>query len=220
MLSLDPVEGQNFSLIPFGTTPFLWNPTARPLSFANVSTKRNRTTVYQKGLREHLQLDIDDGNPLRWRRIVFETKEYRNDAARLIVSNDVKRLITPMSVAEFGNLASALFEGSEGNDWSTTFTAKVDLNRVKLHSDKSRILRSGNDHTHSHSFRVYYPFEKNFTYDEDEFADGKTSSVYATSGLKGMGDVYVLDIFQNVGGDVDDWRAIWRANATMYWHEK
>ena len=48
---------------------------------------------------------------------------------------------------------------------------------------------------------------------------------YATPGMKGMGDVFILDVFTDVGGQVPaqgvpgDFLTM-RMDATDYWHEK
>lgn len=220
MIPLNPTTNQNWGVIDYGTTAFLWCPTARPLSFSTQSNRRNATEVYQKGLREQVQIDVGTGAQLRWRRIVFETKGFQDGDSTSILVQAVRRLVKPMDVSRLDDLAISLFEGAQDQDWTTFFTAKVDRNRVKLHSDRIRILRNGNDEAHSHSFRQYYPFEKKMIYNDDEAGDGKTGGVFASTGLKGMGDVFVVDFFQNIGGAVDDWSALWRSNATLYWHEK
>jgi len=232
MALLDPGNSTlNFTTYNAGSsTSYVFCPTYRTRGLGvNTEALRESDTIYRKGYREVVTLSPNKGTTWKWRRIVFETRGFRpiTTNVSVLTSSGWRRLWQAFPTAERDALWASLFEG--GNpDWSTNFTAKVDTNMVKLHSDKIRYLRSGNDSAHEHRFRCYYPFEKNMTYVGDE--DGldiksDASTGYAAPGMKGMGDVFIIDMFTDIGGTppspgvTGDFLSI-RIDATDYWHEK
>jgi hypothetical protein len=60
----------------------------------------------------------------------------------------------------------------------------------------------------------------NLVYDDDENGDVESSSYNSTTSRAGMGDYYVIDMFQpGAGGSSTDLLQI-TTNSTLYWHEK
>lgn len=194
---------------------FVFCPTAREYINSDDPADRSRTTVYWKGYGERGQLLTDTRAPWRWRRIVFEVKGLRIPESFVITSNGNRRVAAPY--ADTGTLA-LLFEGFIGTDQYGLMDAKPSRDRVKIRSDITRVLRGGNDGNHFHQYRHYFPFEQNFTYDEEESGADKTSSPWCTYANKGMGNVYILDMFNCVGTGTNS--LAFNPNGHCYWHEK
>lgn len=207
----------------------LWRPTALA-SYPDVETEasRNAQQVYWRGVKEQADLMTSSGAAWKWRRIIFEVKglaaEVPNVVSNVETSNGYPRAIVelsgdPPAVIRNG-LERLIFQGVAPSDWSNVFNAKVDTNRVKLHYDKTRHLQSGNDRGRFYSFKQWMPFNKNFTYDDEERGTvEKDVSSFAALGRSGMGDVYVFDMFACQLND-DIHKLSFNPQATMYWHER
>lgn len=201
---------------------FLFCPTYRTSGSAGFSQIRTASTVYQKGYREHIQVSSASNAPWKWRRIVFETKGMRPNPTDVAISdtaNGFMRLWKAMTDGAFTSLKNTIFAGAEGKDWSSTYLAKLDTAKFKLHFDKTRIVRSGNDRGFEYNYHHYFPFEKTFRYDEDESGMSMETSGWSALGRAGMGDVFILDMFQDLGGDENDDLFV-RSQSAHYWHER
>lgn len=222
MALYDPANvGNNYFAAPTGTTSYLFCPTARAMNTGIPEEQdRRATTVFMKGYGEKLELGPNTGATWKWRRIVFETKGVYDSSTYQFTSNGFRRIWRPQSVANFTATAELVLEGVVGYDHSTVYTARPDRTRVKVHSDVTRLLRSGNDFPHVHSFKPYYSFEKNLTYDDDESGGSDTTAYFSNTGNRGMGDVYIWDIITDVGAKVGEDSIFIRGDGTLYWHEK
>lgn len=186
---------------------------------------RTSQTVFWRGIRESIDINIAGGAPWRWRRLVFECKGDPVDSliSNVETSTGYNRAMVELSgdpPASIRNqLESLLFQGAGGVDWASVFNAKVDTNRVKLHSDEFTSLRSGNDRGHYHKYKKWYPLNRNMHYFNDENGKDISSSSFASSTIGGMGDVFILDIFQCLQSSAD-FQLQFSPEATLYWHER
>lgn len=226
---------------------FFWCPTARVLDSEDRSTvaavanesARTATTCYWRGVKEVLDMETSSGVPWYWRRIVFA---YRAVGApfneQVPDSPDPLGTLDPYVESSSGygrfwndqtiNNASTtgverfniLFRGASGVDWSNVFTAPVDNRRVDLISDKRHALSSGNANGIYRQFKRWIPINKNLVYDDDETGGDEGSSPFSVDDKRGVGNVYILDLFAaGAQGTSTDLLRI-DATATAYWHEK
>ncbi|AUM62052.1 capsid [uncultured virus] len=232
------------------TTGFtsLYIPTARTLAPANDQgeSMRQRQTTYAVGYKERVQVDIIGGGVWKWRRIVFAYKggeslwtgEFPGDWTEPFFSKSVKpdpddplpiapdmvRLIGQPQSAQANAIRDLLWDGHEGVDWSSQYTAKVDTKRVRLMSDKTYVFNPGNESGMSRTYRFWYPIGHNIVYDDDEWgasAFGRGSPISVQS-KAGFGDVYIYDIAYRVvpsSGSVEA-QMQFSPEGTYYWHER
>lgn len=223
LMLYDPSNTTNtFQTVTVGSTKaFLFCPTYRLQHDNHLGWDRDSTTVFMKGYREHVQLSTNDGSSYKWRRIVFESKGQRptNTDVAVFTSDGYKRLWKPMSTTTFNDLTDFLFAGKEGKDWGNAFMARVDTSQYKLHYDKTVTISSGNANGVERNYYHYFPFNRNMTYTDDEGGLSDAYSGWAALGGRGMGDIFVLDYFVDVGGTPGASLAI-RSSSTVYWHEK
>lgn len=201
-------------------TSFLWLPTARYISFeGNQSHKRSKSKVFMRGLSETRVHETNDGTTWQWRRIVFETKGIQ-DSDAFYYDNAIgyTRLMRSQGVGPQAQTAGVVFAGVSGSDWTSMFTASVDRNAIKVHSDVTRIIRSGNESGIVKRSKTWDPFNKTFIYNDDESGESKASGAFASLGNFGMGDIYVWDLYKDISGASDS-RLVVRPQATLYWHE-
>lgn len=194
---------------------YLFSPTARQYENSDDPTDRSRQIVYWKGVREIGNLTTDTSVPWEWRRIVFEAKALRVNEAHGLTSNGYRRVTAP-----FGDLPTLniIFEGAATSDRSRLMDGKVDTNLVKLHYDKKVVLRSGNDGIHYHNYKHYFPLNANMYYADDESSDSMISSNWCSNTRKGMGNIFIIDLFRCVSSGNHQLK--WTPGATVYWHEK
>ncbi|AUW34336.1 capsid protein [Gemyduguivirus recro1] len=221
MALYDPNNTTNqFIVAGFGQTSYLYCATARSKNTGlPTENDREHSSVYMKGYREMIEMSPNSGTTWKWRRIVFETKGIQDSTTYQFTSNGYRRIFRSQTGAGLIATASTVLEGEIGPDHSGVFTGKVDTNRVKLHSDVTRIMRAGNQSAHHHQYKVYYPMNRNFNYNDDEAGGSESTAPFATTGNHGMGDIYIWDIIQDVGGVPSDGVTI-RCDGTLYWHEK
>lgn len=194
---------------------YLFSPTARQYENTDDPTDRSRQTVFWRGIREIGNFTSNSAVPWEWRRIVFEAKGLRVEAAHGLTSNGYRRVTAPYGDADTLNL---LFEGSGTLDRSRFMHGKVDNSRVKVHYDKKIILRSGNDGIHYHQYKHYFPLNSNMYYADDESGDSMVSSNWCSDTRKGMGNIFILDMFRCVASTSQE--LAWSPSSTLYWHEK
>lgn len=207
---------------------------------------RNKQDVYWKGISETVKLSTTTSDPFKWRRIVFQLEGGPNatglaeNAYRLEkpdfdleapLAGDTafptnpypldytyrnRRAAIPLSTTDFGTLASGLFQGQSGIDYSDYLTAKVD-NRIKVMSDKIRTISSQNDAGVLRTYKLYTPINKTMRY-----ADAESGTIDAPNGYAAMNspmnDVYIMDYFEQLP-DAPNTLAL-LIQATQYWHER
>ncbi|QCS35888.1 capsid protein [Capybara genomovirus 4] len=208
------------------STYLLWRPTA--LTFdtdLTTDSARNAQTIFWRGIKEHAEIQTLGGAAWRWRRIIFSVKGivFPGLSGNVETSNGFPRAMIEMSgdpPAQIRNgLEALLFQGQASNDWNNVFNARVDTNRVKLLYDKTRHLQSGNDRGKFFTFKQWIPLNKNMVYDDDERGKDESGQSYASTGNKGMGDVYFYDMFDCTTND-SIFQLAFNPQATLYWHEK
>ncbi|AWU66513.1 capsid protein [Bark beetle-associated genomovirus 2] len=221
----------------------IFSPTARSLvtgGSGNTTVEdadRTSSTVFMRGYSENLRIQTSSPLPWLWRRIVFCTKgptfsvlsktEYSPTQAYTAFSDTsigMSRLwfnlnanASPITVAAY---LGVLFKGVINQDWNDVIIAPVDTTRVTLLSDKTTTIKTGNSNGHFSERKLWYPFNKNLVYDDDEAGSTVASSYFSTDAKGGMGDVYIVDFtVPGIGNTASDIISM-AASATLYWHEK
>jgi hypothetical protein len=113
-----------------------------------------------------------------------------------------------------------VFKGDSIKDWSSAINAQTDPLRVTVKYDKTRTLRSGNDAGTFRTYKLWHRMRKNLVYDEDEVGDQVTSTALSVESKAGMGDYYIMDIFQPLLGSTNQDQLAIRSETQLYWHEK
>lgn len=202
---------------------FPWCPTARSSTTFQEPTDRNSQTCYMRGLKERIEIQTNSGAPWQWRRICFTRKgatlaTSTTFAPFLFTSNGYVRIVNqlPSSQPFLGDI----FDGSQLVDWNDYFAAKVNTKLVTLKYDKTISIQSGNASGVLRSFSRWHPMNHNLIYADEEAGGDETTGSYSTLGRAGMGDYYILDIFQSGGGATTSDVLSFNPQATLYWHEK
>lgn len=208
-------------------------------SMINQAT-RTSTTCFMRGFSESVRITTSSSIPWFHRRIVFTSKDvvFRVYAAsdtpilsdntggtslqetvrgytRAVINQPVNN--TPATrAARF----EVLFKGAEGIDWNSSMTAPVDTRRVKVHHDKLTTIKSNNERGTVVKRKYWHGMNKNLVYNDDELADVTQTSGWSVSDSRGMGDMYIVDLFfSGIGGTASDVLAF-ETTASLYWHEK
>lgn len=212
---------------------FGWVATARQeaSSTGNTSTivqesSRTATTCYMRGLSENIQVVTNSGLAWEWRRICFKFRGsdiIRDTSGNFqwaqLTSQGYVRTVSQFN-APVGTLQSALFKGTQGQDWTNFMNAPIDTRRVELAYDKKCYIESGNASGLIRTFKRWHPMNKNLVYNDDESGGDELSAAFSVQDKRGMGDYYVIDIiFPNPSGTVSDVMTF-SPNSTLYWHEK
>lgn len=208
---------------------FPWLATGRNQFGPKYATPtRSATACYMRGLKEVVQVQTNNGTPWQWRRICVQLKAnviYGSNFPDLRFwdngGNGVHRVVNntdqlgPASV-----LLDFLFRGTQGIDWSDTFSAPVDTTRVTLAYDRTKRLTSGNQYGMMKSFKMWHPMNKTLVYDDEEDGGTMIPSALSVADKRGMGDYFIVDFIRAGTGGTDADRMSWHPNATLYWHEK
>nr|UTM74971.1 capsid protein [Tick-associated circular DNA virus] len=216
----------------------LFSPTANYLGGNAVeASTRNTNQPYIRGFKENMHVRSNTAVAWQWRRICFTIKGpdlrtyveapqilpvneqlpyYNDNGMQRLWFNQVPNRGTN-SVTEWNDL---IFKGRQGLDWDDLLSAPVDTNQVTLKSDKTRIIRSGNNNGVCMEMNRWYPMNATLYYEQDESGGGIDWNFYSAVSNKGMGDYYILDI---INGNLDatdaDLLTI-TATSSLYWHEK
>lgn len=209
-----------------GVAAYIWCATARDRTPGvggdpNGNSVRESDLVYMRGLKERITVATDSDMSWRWRRICFTKKGPVGLTNSTFVesSNGYQRAVVALGATDYGTLTTSLFRGTQGIDWVTALTAKVDTQRVTIKSDTTRILSSGNDSGKFFRFNHWYPMNSNLMYSNDEVGEATSGDAFSTTGKAGMGDYYIVDFFQSIGASTTD-NLRFEPQATLYWHEK
>lgn len=216
---------------------FVWSPTARqPEDGTGTVTPvqestRGATTCYMRGLKEKITLTSNDGCPWLWRRVVFYSRDATLRNANLIAGDTVyrpyfygtsgyQRVVNQPVIG--GPYDDRIWKGTAGQDWSDFLDAVVDTRRVDLVYDKTVSLNPGSQQGFNRSFTRWHPMNKNLVYDDDESGGKEATNYWSVTDKQGMGDCYVVDIFQSGAGRApnNDSQLYFRPEATLYWHER
>lgn len=190
---------------------------------------RTAQTCFMRGLSENIEITTNDGLPWQWRRICFTLKGtgmtsiITGTGMGLAVetNNGWLRVVnTAYGNTAVGGLQSLLFRGAAGVDWSNIMTAPCDNTNVSIKYDKTCTISSGNEDGMIRNYRRWHPMNKNLVYNDDEQGGTESFSAYSTTGKPGMGDYYVVDIFQPRTGGTSSSQLRFEPSAKLYWHEK
>lgn len=221
---------------------FLFSPTCMDLTTPTshvISQEAGRTSrvCFMRGFSEHLRIQTSSGLPWFHRRICFTFKggsAFNTSVSTDTVtqgynvyvetSNGLERLWLNQNVNAMGNTTAAqvgiLFKGEKNQDWNDLILAPVDTSRVTLKFDKTWCIKSGNTVGTIAERKLWHPMNKNLVYDDDEAGVAEGSSHFSVDSKSGMGDYYIMDLFQaGLGGTATDQLNVY-SNSTMYWHEK
>lgn len=228
-------------------TPYVFPfcPTARNLIIDSTNAnnmineaQRTSTSCYMVGYKETIEIQISDGTPWQWRRIVFLA---RGNVGSLLsganerlyqdasgnsppLTDGMYRVVNAIS----GNrnqgsmfaLFQVMFEGQNASDWTDPMTANLDRHSITVVSDRTRTLSSGNEQGMIRKYRSYIPLNKTLVYDDDEVGE-LTSSAYASVNTgEGMGNLYVIDFFRARYGASASAQLWFSPQGKLYWHEK
>lgn len=216
----------------------IFMPTARKLGHdAAGESTRERQVTFSVGYKERIQVDILAGGVWKWRRLVFTFKGPRlyesggdtkwnlpwfNKAVNF-EGCDMVRLIAQPTEDQHQAIRQIVWDGTEGLDWSSEFTAKPDTSRITPLYDRIFTFNPRNETGFSRTFRFWHPTRKNLVYDDDEEggAPNAPGSYVSVDGKPGMGDLYVYDIVYLAVPDLNGAAAMtWSPEGTYYWHER
>lgn len=214
----------------------LWSPTWRNLyrqgttlpATISETAIRSASTIYLRGLKEHVSIETIGSSPWRWRRIVFSTKglleQVPQDALFAYglerVDEGYVRVVNTMTPAAYNLITANLFKGVATRDWNLPIAAQVDTSRVTVHYDKTRLINPPNESGMVRDIKLWHGFNKNVVYNDDEDGEKMTGVPWSTRGKPGIGDIMVFDCFDcGLSGDPED-RLQLNFNSTLYWHEK
>lgn len=199
---------------------------------------RNSSDIFAVGYKEKVQIDVNGGGTFMWRRIVFMLKG--NDLRTAMDSSDqgnipgqlydqtteggCHRVIGPLLGVTNAQeeLQSYVFRGQDGTDWSNQFTAPVDTRRITVKSDRTRVIRPGNETGASRIFNLWYPIRRTISYEDDMESDTVGDRPFSTAGLRGVGDMYIMDIMAITSGGNDTPLTEYKFSpeGSFYWHER
>ncbi|AMH87680.1 capsid protein [Pteropus associated gemycircularvirus 3] len=214
---------------------FPWIASARPGGDVSSNpgvgiemSNRTSNVCYMRGLKEKIQFQTSTGMAWQWRRICFTAKGnrfYQNDSAgyrwSLLTSAGVVRVVNNIAgTAQGSSFVDAIFDGQNGVDWVSPFTARVDRDIFSVKYDKTTIIQSGNDTGVMRNYNRWHAMNKNLVFDDDESGDSEIVGRYSNIGKQGMGDYYVIDIIAAGTGSSSADQASFQPEATLYWHEK
>lgn len=216
----------------------LWCATARDLTTSDnlinsrtVESARTASDCYMVGLKERIDIQVATGLPWQWRRICIAFKgnlpgadESTSFYNKRETSSGWMRVVNGVqgdrNSGQLYSLFEVLFAGQNASDWLDPMVAKTDRTRVTVLYDKTRTIASGNERGMVRKYNMWHPMRKYLSYQDDESGENMRSGAYSTTSRKGMGDVYVIDLFRNrIGGATTD-QLIFSPSATLYWHEK
>lgn len=229
MLSTDPVG------IPGGysggSATFLFCPSFRERAedvtgeTEDANGARTAESTYVRGIKEKIFVTINGGSPLRWRRIIYSTK----DRASGVTSGSYQAQIAggirvrPMQVqnpASVTALGLQIMTGNQGQDYLTLLSGKTDPHKVLVHHDSTRILNPENATGYAREHDFWTPINKTLIYDDNEFGEDETSSPWSTLGRLGLGNIFILDIFDIALTTTPATTFQFIPATTYYWHEK
>lgn len=199
---------------------------------------RTDTRPFIKGLSETYFLNPSDAAVWEHRRIVFATKStfvaavLPNIGAQTSAGDpSSRRQFRDMSGVTTGNyttlqsqLYDVVFTGVDSVDWRNPMLAKTDKARIDVYSDVKHTISSGNAVGRSKYKKFYTPFGKSIQYDDEENGLSISPSAVSVSDKRGMGNIFVLDLFvvinPAIAANPASSQLAISSQQTLYWHEK
>lgn len=202
----------------------LWAPATRSYEeVENSPADRNSTTCFFVGIKESLYMFAN--TPFIWRRIVFWSFN-RYLFAESVENTDGTRFrrseqFTPSTHPE---LVEEVFEGTLDTDFQarTLFDAKVDRNKIRVVSDRRRIINPGMERGALRDMKLWTGVRRRIIYDDDEFGRNVASSVWSAQTPGSMGNLYILDLFSVALNSVatgPEAGSVRYNSTTVYWRE-
>lgn len=226
----------------------LWNATWRPKLTQTGGAQptveddatRTATRTWMRGLSERIEIQTSGSAAWEWRRItftffsnhfyLFNDNPINNGTAvryNIETNTGVNRALTffdggnPNDEALVTQLFAYVFKGAQDTDWRNPLTAKTHSDRVRIKSDRTTIISSGNDAGVIRKYRRYHPMNRTLIYDEDESGGVVGDGVISAAVNASMGDYYVLDIFKpTLAAQSSEESMSFNPEATLYWHER
>nr|QJB18563.1 MAG: capsid protein [Genomoviridae sp.] len=139
-----------------------------------------------------------------------------------ITAAGVKRYFRQMSFlsnTNMNNFLGGLFGGTVGYDFNPGqfVTARLQNENIKIHSDVTRTITSGNDSGVMKTYKIYHSLNKTMRYAGNEVGNLMSSTYYAAP-KSPLGDVYVCDLFTQLNDAPGSLRITGQGCA--YWHER
>lgn len=188
---------------------------------------RNKRDVFWKGFAENVRFDTNSPNPLLVRRVVFSTP-YVIDLTGPINDNTTQPTRVVGNGKHFiglgnGNKSVDVLElilaGRNQQDWNDPMTAKIDTTRVRVMSDKTMTIRSGNTGDSFKQFKFYDRVNRKMVYDDEENANGVQGSGWAATSYAGqLQNIYCVYLMLNLSST--SMNLNFHQMRTAYWHEK
>lgn len=120
-------------------------------------------------------------------------------------------------------LVEELFEGTLDIDYQnrTLFDAKIDRNKIKVVSDRRRIINPGMERGALRDMKLWTQVRRRVIYDDDEVGRDVASSVWSAQTPGSMGNLYILDLFSVALNSVAGAEAgsVRYNSTTVYWRE-
>nr|WPD49012.1 MAG: capsid protein [Grus nigricollis-associatied genomovirus] len=222
----------------------IYAATARDLNDANAAVNnivdeadRTATTCYMRGLAENLRYTSSTGKawlhrricvtargPTQLHQIVDDTSPVNTQFNRAETSNGWVRAWLDINLNNspntFASIRALLFKGTEASDWTDLITAQLDTRRLDVKFDRTFTIRSGNESGILKERKLWHPMNKNLVYDDDEAGGSETTKVFSVADKRGMGDYFIIDIFQPAFGATSADILRVDSQSSLYWHEK
>lgn len=199
---------------------------------------RNSSDIFAVGYKEKVQVTVNGGGTFMWRRVVFYLKG--EDLRQAMNSSNAGNIPLQLynQTTEGGcrrvigalegttnareELQAYVFRGQSGLDWNNELTAPLDTRRITVKSDRTRVIRPGNDTGASRMYNLWYPIRRTISYEDDLESDVVGDRPFSTIGLRGIGDIYVMDIMSIVTDQTEAPYTEYTFNpeGSFYWHER
>lgn len=226
----------------FATSYLIGNVTARTVDqvASGNPAKMSTDRPYIRGIKENLIISSDDSTHWRWRRIVFRAKDPRWHVVVNPANNDT--IEYPVTLADGSGVVhrpaklfngtdtadtsyrnaflNGMFMGTQNTDYQNSFTARTNTDFATVIYDRTRTLMSSNDSGFTRQFGHWIPYNGNLYHTYKQDGDESGIGIFSTTGAKGKGDVYILDMFQgSLSAGADNVLNV-QGTSTLYWHEK
>lgn len=199
---------------------------------------RNASDIFAVGYKERVQITLNGGGTFMWRRVVFflkgedlrhgmDSSEAGNIPGQLYnqtTEGGCRRVIGALEGTTNAReeLQAYLFRGQMGLDWSSELTAPIDTRRVTVQSDRTRVIRPGNDTGASRLYNLWYPIRRTISYEDDLESNVVGDRPFSTAGLRGIGDMYIMDVMSIVTDQTEEpfTTYTFSPEGSFYWHER
>lgn len=201
----------------------LWAPATRDYEeVENSPADRNQTTVFFVGVKESMYMFAN--TPFIWRRVVFWSYNRYLFAESVSNSEGTRyRRSEQFGPLTHPELVEELFEGTLDIDYQnrTLFDAKIDRNKIKVVSDRRRIINPGMERGALRDMKLWTQVRRRVIYDDDEVGRDVASSVWSAQTPGSMGNLYILDLFSVALNSVAGTEAgsVRYNSTTVYWRE-